>query len=519
VIKSALYKPAPLDSTGKKKLTRNTFLFETILQQNDVISIAIDSSPVGTGEDTPKYDEMRELIGLVDTVTKDFDSSSNSVNISIQGRDLAKLFIEDGSYMYPQLWNQNYSKPTSEDPLASRFFGKGLYSVYAKMTIEKPRRVDEAVLFIINVLANIQIVPDKLFDSLYNEPSESTISKNEEYIENGEDTSRKLTSVRPLGIWGFVKVGFDENIKKRFLYDTSLGNPDGSMLELIRKWAQAPWIEIVMDTYGKYYSVMFRVPPLDKLRVNEFIKTTWFDKLYVNDTDVFSESLSWNDVAYSTYTLNYRQLTSGNNDSLPIIPTISFYEYAKVFGNKKLEYNSNLLSVDDTADIKQSINFTYIMDQGFSDLAYMMETNLYLPFTRRGSITIKGDRRFKKGMWFYYSPTNEIFYIDAIAHTFNVGGSIELTTTLQVSRGMVMDYVTGDKKIVTKDYGEQELSYFNIANTSKLTENLKAKISKNTDNKNKEPQTNEDNRTFFIPEVFNFFLSRSQMPGASPNFG
>ena len=51
------------------------------------------------------------------------------------------------------------------------------------------------------------------------------------------------------------------------------------------------------------------------------------------------------------------------------------------------------------------------------DLKYSVESTCYLPFTRTGTITIKGgDRRIKRGTFIYFTPTNEIFYVDQVQH-------------------------------------------------------------------------------------------------------
>jgi hypothetical protein len=82
-----------------------------------------------------------------------------------------------------------------------------------------------------------------------------------------------------------------------------------------------------------------------------------------------------------------------------------------------------------------------------------------LPFVRKGTITIRGDRRIKRGMRILYQPTNEYFYVESVANSFTVqDGVIDRITTLTVSHGMIKEYA--DIEIEDK----YTPSYFNLIN-------------------------------------------------------
>src|SRR5690554_641312 len=100
-------------------------------------------------------------------------------------------------------------------------------------------------------------------------------------------------------------------------------------------------------------------------------------------------------------------------------------------------------------------------------------TTIYKPFTRKGTIIVNGDRRLKKGTWFYYKPTNEIFYILSVTQSYS--SSIDRTTVIQVERGMVLDYVTGDRTINVNGK-DVELSYFNIVDTERMSSRLRQQL-------------------------------------------
>ena len=82
----------------------------------------------------------------------------------------------------------------------------------------------------------------------------------------------------------------------------------------------------------------------------------------------------------------------------------------------------------------------------------MIESNIYLPFTRLGTITVVGDRRFKKGTWMRLVETGEIYYIDGVTQNYSISkSSVNRTTTLNLSRGIVESNWEQYFKIATLD--------------------------------------------------------------------
>ena len=127
----------------------------------------------------------------------------------------------------------------------------------------------------------------------------------------------------------------------------------------------------------------------------------------------------------------------------------------------------------------------------------------YLPFTRKGQIIIRGDRRIKRGKWVYYKKTNEMFYVNSVSNSavINSDGTVDRTTILNVSRGMIKDFIIG----------VEGNSYFNIINLESLEENLLNNLLniKNKEN-NKENKDILPNESIVNKEVFNFFLEGNQ---------
>ena len=168
------------------------------------------------------------------------------------------------------------------------------------------------------------------------------------------------------------------------------------------------------------------------------------------------------------------------------------------------------------------------------DLCWLLEVMAYKPFTRRGVIIIKGDRRIKRGMWIYYSKTNEIFYVDAVQNSISIDDKqTDRLTTLQVSRGMVLGFTekvgvsdkflpeefrVGEYIVDKQDQGalignmteRVFASYFNLIDLDFLRESLKRNLIEITNNYTLSKQIAgedhwESTESIVNEGVFNFF--------------
>ena len=146
-------------------------------------------------------------------------------------------------------------------------------------------------------------------------------------------------------------------------------------------------------------------------------------------------------------------------------------------------------------DDKAKENARRILIAALKDFKYLVESNAYNPFTRMGTITLRGNRQIKRGT-LVHLPTGEVFHVDAVSQNYSVSiGNISRSTTLQLSRGIFPDFIGG------KEIDGEKKSYFNIIDfgdwdESKITlENYRDLVSKWKVNYN----------------VFSFFLRRQQM--------
>lgn len=264
------------------------------------------------------------------------------------------------------------------------------------------------------------------------------------------------------GIWQIVKLIIDENVANRQLYDGTITNQTGPLLNWFNKVCQEPFVEFMGETFGDQYYFIARRPPFDHGSVlRAYNYAIGGSGLYhvvrkeqVVETN-FSQSIS---NAYSWYYLRPRISFGGNSKTTYYIPAVFFPEMAAMFGSRACHVQSNYYNAVDTGEddidnaneeISKSArnNFAKSYLQMMLDLKFLIETTIYLPFTRQGTITLYGYRQIKRGMWIHFAPTDEMYYVDAVTNTFqSVGNKVFRSTVLQVSRGMKVSLIDGTNR-------------------------------------------------------------------------
>lgn len=261
------------------------------------------------------------------------------------------------------------------------------------------------------------------------------------------------------GIWQITKLLIDSSVEDKQVLDSGISTQQGSLLNFFRKVCQQPLVEFMGDTFGSQYYWIVRKPPFDKESITRMIDLT---SIELNDEDILSTDLSWNNQAiYSWYQyVPYADLL-GIREANLFMPAVFFPEFAAVWGSRPLCVESNYYNFaysgrfnSDKPENKQ--NGDRIIRNAVRDFKYLIESNAYNPFTRRGTITILGDRRIKRGTLVLHT-TGEFFYVDAVTNTYEVTtNGTQRVTTLSVSKGMYASYIYG------KDIGDKTMSYFNI---------------------------------------------------------
>jgi hypothetical protein len=162
------------DENGK----RNQFLFHSIIHTNDLVFIRFETLQLEKDKRFADIDKLYvdksqipgkiyDMIGLVDIDGSSINPTDNDASISISGRDLSKLLIEDGSYYYTFEQTQGgqvqgMGQVTSNNGLLERVFSEDALAIYALWYNQSIEHVFE---FVLNQLSNIKIVPDDLFEA------------------------------------------------------------------------------------------------------------------------------------------------------------------------------------------------------------------------------------------------------------------------------------------------------------------------------------------------------------------
>lgn len=263
------------------ELKKNIFFHEKVLQQNDVVFIRFEELILETKRksiedlisistsDLPG--NIFDMIGLIDSVPQVTQSASVDVTISVQGRDLTKLLIEDGVYFYPLQFTDGgiFSNIDSNNTRVKRYDGqiKSRFQVLNK-TIRK------SLNFLKNALSTIRITSDTLFDHYGSE----RVFSNEVSSESQQEVEAKKK---------------EEGIQEKSIK---------SLIErsiIIEKISDSPKEDDVENIYVDIIS---------------FIEFLFDNKLLKEDSQ--HNLLGWEEMSYEEENLKKNQVTKTLNDRL-----------------------------------------------------------------------------------------------------------------------------------------------------------------------------------------------------------
>lgn len=369
------------------------------------------------------------------------------------------------------------------------------------------------------------------------------ISDRREYREaettTTENNGLTITQYAPQlqnGIYQIIKLTIDENIKNRVVIDASVGNPTGSFVSMFNKICQYPLVECLFDTYLDEFHIMVRQPPFNEnALLNK--ENGWLVKdgacINIEDNAIKSTELNFNQEIYTWFQLEPKGIFMGNDQQIAMsyIPVIILDEYVNIWGSKRLNIVSNYTDYKAWTGSGDEQSYNEFRHKAIEDLLYLVQISAYLPFTRTGRIELcHTDRRIKKGCWIRLKYTNEIYYVDAVSHYVSTArDKIDASTILQVSRGMVEDYVKGTGKSIGSGKTTYEINrgtteidvrptYFNIVDIPTLSNLLHNKwYGYSTEKQKRMADDNalltkdiEIKGNIVNKNIFNFFLSKKQ---------
>lgn len=278
------------------------------------------------------------------------------------------------------------------------------------------------------------------------------------------------------GIWQIVKCFVDSEIQTRVLVDSSIGNPNGTLMEYMNRVCQYPFVEFFMDTYINTIDIVIRQPPFNE----KAIMSAFSNKEYITITpdNVLSYNLSYDSRIYTWFQIHIQNnslLGDKEQTGLAFVPIVYLNEYVELWGNRKLEVNDIYATLRTIKGAQKEEDFSTMQAALLNDLIYVVESNAYLPFTRMGTIELNGDRRIKVGTFILNQATDEFFYVlnvsNSIVYTEN---GIDRRTTLQVERGMYVPILEGTATNSVKRLDntfptvQGKPSYFKIVNLDTL---------------------------------------------------
>lgn len=493
------------------------------IQQNDIVFISFERLLLEEVRSLDTFIDQNEIagkvwdmIGLVDSVRLSHNVEQNYSITSINGRDLSKLLEEDGSYFYPYaIMGQvdNFFLNTQDDKrFLKRLFGSGKY--YARFAYMYPS-IKDSLGFIFNHLTNTSIAPNTLFscyeksrDWVTGEIKDRT-TKAVNIINAGDDY---LSEVEVNGVWKIIKLLVDNNISDRRLTSSGISKPDGSLLETIHSICQSPFVEFFGDTYLDQYTFISRQPPFTQNSIIEAIKNC----ISVSSDMIGGNiDLMWEQEYYSYFQLESTASLLGTSTygHLANLPVVYFPEYISNFGNHRKVIPSKYISNTGLINVGSSQDNDLFRNAVINDLVFLIEIYSYLPFTQKGSITIKGgDRRIKKNTWIYIESIDSYAYVDTVSNQLSASESnIDRSTDISFSRCMRASYIKPREMISSINIDAEVrysvgYSYFNIINIDLIKKTLLDKfngVQKITENFTVNSFVNRDQ--------FEFFLKRRQL--------
>ena len=367
----------------------------------------------------------------------------------------------------------------------------------------------------------------------------------EEVAENNQTLKLEENQLVP-GIWQIMKLVMDADVANLRVRDAATSLQQGSLINFFQKVCQQPFVEFFGDTYGDQYYFITRKPPFDKEGMKKtMVAQGLFDAnaqpnnptendykgkniegktIYdIFENDIVSSNISFNNQnIYSWFQFIPIYELGAPSELQYLIPAVLFPEYAAIWGSKSLNIRSQYRNFQNS-NISDKVKNGEKSEQGdaevrhsIHDLKYIIESNAYNPFVRQGTITILGNRKIKRGVFIrvFWNSLNsdcpEIFYVENVSQNYSINsGTVNRTTTLTLSHGMLSNYMFDNAKLSTRvginDKSESEkttISYFNIIDFGEY-ENKKDKISM-------DDWRNIISKWRVNVKVFMFFLRKTQ---------
>ena len=192
------------------------YFFQEILSANDLVFIRFESLKMEKRFqlNLGRIDgQIYDMIGLIDQVNLSLDYTSNEGNVTVAGRDLIKLMIEDGTYFYALEMSQgilNFAGgSTQRNQYIQRAFSDNAlqyFSLYYNNSIE------DIFKFVLQQLTMIEIAPTSLFESYGSRLNRRFIDNNfDKSIQGGH--SKSTAKSQAIELIKDIRIDRETNLK------------------------------------------------------------------------------------------------------------------------------------------------------------------------------------------------------------------------------------------------------------------------------------------------------------------
>ena len=492
-------------------------VFSTFFQRSDLVFIRFEKLLSESDLDRQRTDvevssselpgKIFDMIGVVDDVLDTFSFSNIDSSLSLKGRDLMSLLVEDMAIFYPLMFVENSDALFFDAQDDSKWFKRNFITKsFENLFVYKMLPIKESIGFIINQLANLGICNDQLF-SFYDTGKEGLGKRRVEVMNKDLDSRVSWNTVS--GVWQIIDVLVDPQIEDRRVASSPLSSPSGSLLGLIESVCQDPFVEFFGDTYGDKFTMIARQPPYTREAIRSVLDRGHYIELDLRDIDNYT--LQWEQAYYTYYQLDPQNMFLGKSQSIALayVPVVYFPEIAEAFGNKQLNITDSYISNKAFTGIGESVNRDEFKNKVVEDFVFVINSYCYLPFTKAGTIVCKRDRRIKARTW--VKVDDMFYYVTQVQHTFAaVNEMIDGSTILTVSRGMKIDYIRGK---YVNSIG-RVVSYWDIVKLDKIKRVLLQKLNMGTEEGDVSYSTSQTSTKISFgtdPQIFDFFLQRRFM--------
>ena len=488
----------------------NVNFWERNLQINDIVWIKLEQLEI-EGERNKDFvidkkdlpNQIFDMIGLIDTVQESRNKTKLDSIVKVQGRDLAKVFIDDQAYFHPvaisstgnrELILSSKQNNDDENLLNKRNFITGQYHILFGKVFQQIGKIFD---FWLSMLANMGVVPASQDgeSGLFSAYGDKRVRRASYDIEGRViDPKGKLQK----GVYQIIQLMAANETKDRLVIDSSVGNPQGPFLNLFNKICQYPFVEVIMDTVIDQYLILVREPPYHPKTLENYIDT---HAITVDNISVVSTDLAFSQDIYTWFQLDPKGNYFGKNDQIAMsyCPIVQLDEYVRIWGSRRCYVVTNYMSAKNLEGNVKKEAYDNFKKFAVKELMHLINVYSVLPFTRTGKITLNHtDRRIKKGSYIYLETTREIFYVDAVQHYVSKSTMMS-QTVISVSRGMVKEHIPRSEGKLKKSF-----SYFEIVNSG-ILENALMKLWAN-----ETIEVSHQYSDIVNPDAFEFFLKRGQ---------